>query len=406
MTTAKRIFITTEALSGILLFGVLLLALLFANSSLYPFYRTLLDIDIQVRIGSLDINKPMLLWVNKGLMAIFFFLLTLEIKREALCGELSRPSQIILPVVAAIGGILLPIAIYLLINYQHPETLRGWPIATTTDIAFVLGIVSLLGKRVPPALKTFLVALSIIDDILAIIIIAVITSGKLSLLSIGLTLFGFGVLLMFNLMNITRIAPYVLVGLFIWVCVIKSGMHATLAGIIVALAIPMGDKSDPTRSPLRHLETTLHPWVAFFILPVFVFGNGGVPLTGITLERLLSPVTMGIALGLYLGKTFGVFGAAWLTIKAGYAKLPRGASWGQLFGLSILTGIGFTMSLFLGSLAFHGGEYEYLSRQGILLGSFLSAITGVSVLFLITKKKETKQEEPKTLSIEVNPLEQ
>ncbi len=384
-------FIQLESAGGIILVFVLILAIIIANSPLDTVYNNIVHMPIQIRIGALNIHKPILLWVNDGLMAIFFMLLAMEIKREILDGELSKPSQLSLPVVAAIGGIVVPAGVYLFFNAHNPDTVRGWPIPTTTDIAFTLGVVAILGKRVPQGLKVFLVALSIVDDILAVAIIAVFYTGSLSIVTLMLALAGVIALVIFNLMGVKRVAPYVLVGVLIWVCVLKSGVHATLAGVVVGLCIPYNGSSDRGHSTLRHLEETLHPWVAYFILPFFVFCNGGIALTGIKFSTLITPVPLGILLGLFVGKVVGVFLFSSVLIKAKLSKLPENSNWWQLVGICALTGIGFTMSLFLSSLAFLNTPYEELAKQGIIFGSLLSAALGIGILLLAYKKENIQK---------------
>lgn len=373
-------FIRLEAAAGVLLLIALFLALLIANTPWVHAYDAIIEMPVHIAFGVAKLEKPALLWVNEGFMAIFFLLLSLEIKREFLAGELSNRFQLALPLAGALGGILLPICIYVGMNHGHADQMRGWPIPTTTDVAFMLGIVALLGSRVPVALKVMLVALSIVDDILAIVLIAVVYSHDLSILSILVALFGFMCLVIFNLKNITRITPYVMMGVVIWVAVLQSGVHATLAGVLVGLTIPMQHKDNPQHSPLKHLEKRLHPWVAYGILPLFVFFNGGVPFGGLSLSTFFSAVPMGIAVGLFVGKTVGVFVSCWAAVKSRIAVLPEGVSFRQLLGVSALTGIGFTMSLFLCSLAFSHGPFENLSRQGVLFGSLLSCLFGVAVL--------------------------
>jgi len=328
----------------------------------------------------LKLAKPAILWVNEGLMAIFFMLLALEIKREFMEGELSEISQLVLPFAGAIGGIGVPVLIFVLINHGHALEMRGWPIPTTTDVAFMLGIVALLGKRVPNSLKVMLVALSIVDDIVAIAIIAVSYSHSLSWIAFAVGLIGIVVLIIFNLCNVARIAPYMIVGVIIWVAVLQSGIHATLAGVAIGLLMPMYNKKDKAISPVSTLERRLHPWVAYGVLPLFVLFNGGVSFAGFSWAQLLEPLPLGIGLGLFVGKSVGVFLCCWIALRLKFATLPNGSSYRQLFGASALTGIGFTMSLFLSTLAFANTQYENLSRQGVLVGSLIACIIGVCVL--------------------------
>ncbi len=367
-----------EAAGGVLLMLTAAAALLLSNSPLAWLYDAFLSTPVAVQIGALEINKPLLLWINDGLMAVFFFLVGLEIKRELLEGELSTWNRASLPGLAAIGGMLVPALIYVVFNYSDPEALQGWAIPAATDIAFALGVLALLGSRVPVTLKVFLLALAIIDDLGAIVIIAVFYTADLSLISLAIAGVSSAILIGMNLYGVRRVAPYVLVGVVMWVCVLKSGVHATLAGVVIALTIPL--RVPEGRSPLHQLEHDLHPWVAFFIMPVFAFANAGVSLTGLSLNDLLAPIPLGIALGLFLGKQLGVFGFAWLGIRSGICRLPDGTSWLQIYGVSLLAGIGFTMSLFIGTLAFADPQHAAAVRLGVLSGSILSAIVGYTVL--------------------------
>lgn len=373
-------FISLEATGGVLLFIALFVALAIANSSLDKAYQSLIDTPLHISLGSLRLAKPAILWVNEGLMAVFFMLLALEIKREFVEGELSHISQLTLPFAGAVGGIGLPVLIFVLINHGNTLEMRGWPIPTTTDVAFMLGIVALLGKRVPSSLKVMLVALSIVDDIVAIIIIAVSYSHSLSWIAFAIGLAGIILLVIFNLCNITRIAPYMIVGIIIWVAVLQSGIHATLAGVAIGLLMPMHDKRNRSVSPVSTLERLLHPWVVYGVLPIFVLFNGGVPFSGFNWTKLLEPLPLGIALGLFIGKSVGVFVCCWMVLKLKLATLPSGSNYRQLFGVSALTGIGFTMSLFLSTLAFANTQYENLSRQGVLVGSLIACVMGVCIL--------------------------
>jgi NhaA family Na+:H+ antiporter len=363
--------------SGLLLFAAVL-ALILANSPLSVFYSAFLDTQVTIRVGSLLLDKPLLLWINDGLMAIFFFLVGLEIKRELLLGELSTLKQASLPLVAAIGGIIVPAVIYFAINSSDPPALAGWAIPTATDIAFAVGVLSLLSTRVPPALKVFLLALAIIDDLGAIIIIAIFYTPDLSALALAAASAGLIVLTLLNRRGVYSVAPYVIAGIFVWVCVLKSGVHATLAGVATAFAVPLGSSDGEKRpaSLAEALEESLHPWVIFGVLPLFAFANAGVSLSGVTLEQLTSGVPLGIALGLALGKPLGVLSASFLAIKAGFADKPAGTDWGHLLGAGILAGIGFTMSLFIGILAFPAASNSAEIRLGVLCGSIISAIVG------------------------------
>jgi Na+:H+ antiporter, NhaA family len=380
-------FFALESASGLLLIAAAILAMSINNSPLSFLYNGLLDIPVAVQFGALEIAKPLLLWINDGLMALFFLLIGLEVKREVLEGQLKEPAQLVLPGAAAIGGMLVPALIYWAFNHQVPAAVGGWAIPMATDIAFALGILALLGKRVPVSLKLFLMTLAIIDDLGAIVVIAVFYSSELSTLSLVLAAICISALILMNRMGVNTLSPYLVIGTILWICVLKSGVHATLAGVILALTIPLRPNKNE-RSPLATLEHTLHPWIAFAILPIFAFANAGVPLSGLTLDSFLHPVPLGITAGLLAGKTLGVFGFTWLTIKTGLAKLPEGANWGQVLGLSVLCGIGFTMSLFVGSLAFipDVSEYAGMDRVGILTGSFLAAVIGYLILHLCSGK--------------------
>lgn len=372
-------FMRLDASAGIVLMAVAVIAVIAANSGLAPYYQSFLGTYIRVGVGSFEIAKPALLWINDGLMAIFFFLVGLEIKREVLAGELSSLDKALLPVLAAIGGMAIPGLVFFAINAGTPETLNGWAIPTATDIAFALGILALLGNRVPVALKIFLLAIAIIDDLGAIVIIAVFYTSELSTNALTLSMLGFALAVSLNRMQVRTALPYVLVGLFMWVCVLKSGVHATLAGVLIALTIPM--KAPETEKTLLYrMEKGLHNWVAFLILPVFAFANAGVSLAGISLSDLLQPLPLGIAAGLFLGKQIGVFVFTWGGVKTGLAKLPQGVSLLHVYGVACLTGVGFTMSLFIGSLAFGADETMNAVRLGVISGSILSGLLGFAVL--------------------------
>lgn len=363
-------------------------ALLVSNSSWQGGYQALLQMTAEVRLGQwLVISKPLLIWVNDLWMAVFFFLVGLEIKREMLDGELASVQQALLPAVAALGGMVMPALIYAGINWADPVALKGWAIPAATDIAFALGVLTLLGRRVPPSLKVFLMAVAIIDDLGAILIIAFFYTDQLSVTMLVAAALGSVVLVMLNRAKVMAIGPYVVVGLLIWVFVLKSGVHATLAGVVTALAIPLSDGRGG--SPLRAAEHALHPWVAFLVLPVFAFANAGVSLAGIQFSTLLQTVPLGISLGLLLGKTAGVFGASALLIRCAGAQLPVGASWRQLFGVSVMCGIGFTMSLFIGSLAFEGtsAALDTQLKLGVLLGSLASGVIGSLILVSATETR-------------------
>ncbi|WP_122501163.1 Na+/H+ antiporter NhaA [Pseudomonas viridiflava] len=375
-------FFQLEAAGGLLLIAAAALALIINNSPLSWLYNAFLETPVEARIGALHIAKPLLLWINDGLMALFFLVIGLEVKREVLEGHLSKPSQIVLPGAAAIGGMVVPALIYIALNTGNAEALNGWAIPMATDIAFALGVLALIGKRVPVSLKLFLMTLAIIDDLGAIIVIALVYSSELSQLSLILAAVSIIALIAMNRSGVSRLAPYLLVGLVLWVCVLKSGVHATLAGVVLAFCIPL--RTSSKSSPLLTLEHGLHPWVAYGILPLFAFANAGVSLAGVTMDSFTHSVPLGIAAGLLLGKTIGVFGLTWLAVKTRMASLPKEANWGHVLGVSILCGIGFTMSLFVGSLAFEPGVSAYAGedRMGILTGSILSAIIGYGVMVL------------------------
>ncbi|HYL18029.1 MAG TPA: Na+/H+ antiporter NhaA [Burkholderiales bacterium] len=379
-------FFRLEAAGGVILVIAALVALLWANTPWRELYTDLLHIPVVVQFGALRLDKPLLLWINDALMAVFFLLVGLEIKREVLQGELSSVRQAALPGIAALGGMLGPALIYSLINWGDPVAMRGWPIPAATDIAFALGVLAVLGARAPSTLKIFLLALAIIDDLGAIVIIALFYTEDLSLLSLGLGVTGIAALIVLNLAGVRRIAPYVLVGIFVWICVLKSGVHATLAGVALGFAIPLRGTDREREPPLRRLEHMLHPWVTYGILPVFAFANAGVALTGLSLNSLLEPVTLGVALGLFLGKQLSVFGITWIAVQLGIGRKPAGASWLQLYGMSVLTGIGFTMSLFIGTLAFEAPEYNVAVRLGVLSGSLACGIAGYLVLYLAPRR--------------------
>jgi NhaA family Na+:H+ antiporter len=380
LARGAQAFFQHPAAGGMVLMLAAALALALANSPLAWAYDALLSTPAVIQIGALELNKPLLLWINDGLMAIFFFLVGLEIKREVFEGRLSNGRQAGLPVVAALGGMIVPALIYIALNSGDATALKGWAISAATDIAFALGVLALLGPRVPPALKVFLLALAIIDDLGAIIIIALFYTSKLSLLALAVCGIGIAALAYLNLRNVTRIMPYVLIGLVVWVCVLKSGVHATLAGVAVALFIPLRSTNDEGLSPLKEAEHGLAPWVAFGVMPIFAFANAGVSLQGLSLSDLMAGIPLGIALGLFIGKQLGIMSFVWVGVKLGIARLPDGVTWLQIYGVSMLAGIGFTMSLFIGSLAFSDPEHAAAVRIGVLTGSILSAITGAFVL--------------------------
>ena len=371
-----------EAAPGVLLMLAAVAALVIANSGV-AWYGALLSTPAQIGIGDWKIAKPLLLWINDGLMAIFFLLVGLELKREVLFGALSDRSRIMLPLLAAVGGIVVPSGIYAFINWGDPANLNGWAIPAATDIAFALGILALLGSRVPVALKILLTSVAVIDDLAAIVIIALFYTEQLSMLSLGIGAAVLVGLFALNRAGVTSLGPYLVLGLILWVAVLKSGIHATLAGVALAAFIPASViKGEGLAEKLEH---TLHSWVLFAILPIFAFANAGVEILGLSLQDLLRPVPLGIALGLFVGKQIGIFTTCWAAVRLGLARLPEGLDWRHVYGLACLCGVGFTMSLFIGSLAFEATgspDYAVDDRLGILVGSFLSAIAGALVLGL------------------------
>ncbi|MXP09364.1 Na+/H+ antiporter NhaA [Pseudoblastomonas halimionae] len=377
-TQRLRAFIASESAGGIVLIIAAAIALVIANSAFLGGYQSLLDTPVVFSAGDLvSIDKPLLLWINDGLMALFFFLIGLEVKREIVTGQLRSWKQASLPVYAALGGMIVPALVFVAINSGSPENVRGWAIPAATDIAFALGLLALLGKRVPVALKALLLAIAIIDDIGAIAIIALFYTENMNLAALALALVPAAGMLLLNRAGVARTIPYFLLGAFLWVCVLKSGVHATLAGVITAMFVPIETGKE---RPLERLEHALHPWVAFLILPIFAFANAGVSFAGAGLDALLAPLSLGIAAGLVVGKQIGVFGACWLAAKTGLATIPREVSWRHIYGLACLAGIGFTMSLFIGGLAFIDPAQIDAVKMGVLSGSLISAIIGMVVL--------------------------
>jgi Na+:H+ antiporter, NhaA family len=392
--SALREFLKLESASGILLVVAGALAMVAANTPLADWYEALLATHFKVQFGELALDKPLVVWVNDLLMAIFFLLVGLEIKREVVTGELSDASRVALPAVAALGGMIVPAGIYAAINWHDPVGITGWAIPSATDIAFALGVLSLFGERVPIGLKVFLMTLAVLDDLGAIVIIALFYTSSLSVTALAFAGLAVATLLALNRLGVRRIAPYVLVGSVLWLCVLKSGVHATLAGVVTALFIPARDALDPEHPPLKRLEHSLHPWVAFGILPVFAFSNAGVHLEGLTPRDLLQPIPLGIVLGLFIGKQVGVFGFAWAAVRSGMAKLPSGVNLRQVYGAAVLCGVGFTMSLFIGMLAFEnsaGGEAVLNDRLGIVVGSMLSAVVGYFVLSIVLPRPRSSE---------------
>ena len=384
-------FLKMESAAGLLLMFAALVAIVCANSPLQSLYALFLDVPVEIRVGPLEIAKPLLLWINDGLMAVFFFLVGLELKRELVEGELSERKNVVLPGVGAIGGMLIPAGVYAYFNSGDPVAMQGWAIPAATDIAFALGVLALLGSRVPTSIKIFLTSLAIFDDIGAIVIIAIFYTSKISLPALGIAAACIIVLLQLNRRNTTSKSPYLLVGAIMWIATLKSGVHATLAGVIVAMFIPIRSKQDPSISPLKSLEEDLHSIVAFFVLPVFAFANAGINLQGVGMAQVMHAVPTGIAAGLFVGKQVGIFGLCWLAVKLGLASLPRGVNWLALYGTAALCGIGFTMSLFIGSLAFEetGVNLLFDERLGIIIGSLASGIVGYVVLRFALKPAAT-----------------
>ncbi len=372
-------FVQHESAAGLLLMATALLAMLVANSAWSAHYQALLQVPVMVQVAEFGIHKPLLLWINDGLMAIFFLLVGLELKREWLVGDLADTSQVVLPALAALGGMVMPAVVYVAINAHDASALRGWAIPAATDIAFALGILSLLGSRVPLSLKVFLTSLAIFDDVGAIVIIALFYTADLSLQALSVAGVAVLVLAVLNRQRVMHTTPYLWVGLVLWVAMLKSGVHATLAGVLIALFIPMQRQDNLGESPLRRLEHNLHPWVTYLVLPIFAFANAGLNLRDLDVPQLLHHVTLGVAAGLFLGKQVGVMLCCWVAIRLGWAKLPKGATWLSLYGIAVLTGVGFTMSLFIGGLAFVG-ETPFDERLGIVLGSLLSGAVGYGVL--------------------------
>ncbi|MCT8646406.1 Na+/H+ antiporter NhaA [Glaesserella parasuis] len=381
-----RKFLQLESASGILLLAFAMLAMLFANTPLKDLYFDFLSMPVSIQIGLFSIHKPLLMWVNDGFMAVFFVLIGLEVKREMMVGAISSYQRAIFPAIGALGGMIVPALVFTLINSDSPEFQQGWAIPMATDIAFALGVLGLLGKRVPFALKIFLLALAIIDDLGAIVVIAIFFSHELSTTALISAVIAITALIIMNRMRVTAICAYMVVGLILWASVLKSGVHATLAGVIIGFCVPLKGKNG--EEPLAHFEHILAPWCSFVILPLFAFSNAGVSLAGTSLSTLFSPLTMGVALGLLVGKTLGVFSFSFLAVKLGIAQLSEGINFKQIFAVSVLCGIGFTMSMFLAGLAFGGdeadGQFISLARLGILIGSGISAVLGYYLLKLCT----------------------
>lgn len=375
-----KAFFELEAAGGIVLAVAAILAMIVANSPLHDLYHAFIHAPVSVQIGNFSIDKDAHHWINDGLMAVFFFLVGLELKREALIGELSDIKQILLPAVCAIGGMIFPALIYAAFNYDNSISMQGWAIPTATDIAFAIGVLSLLGDKVPNSLKVFLVSIAIFDDLGAIIIIALFYTSELSLVSLGVAAVCLPLLFLLNRMNVVRLTPYFMIGLVLWAAMLKSGVHATLAGVLLAFFIPLRNKNDPEHSPLEELEHDLHNTVAFGILPLFAFANAGISLAGTSINSLFHGVPLGIAVGLLVGKQIGVMLPFLIAIKLKLAAAPKNTTLMQVYGVSLLCGIGFTMSLFVSGLAFGGIPEDYDPRLGIILGSVVSGVIGYFVL--------------------------
>ena len=383
-------FFDSEISGGIVLMVAAVAAMIVANSSLHPYYDGALSSYFTVQLGENGLSKPLILWINDGLMAVFFLLVGLELKHELMEGKLKNPRDVVLPGMAAVGGMLMPALIYFALNISSPETHSGWAIPAATDIAFALGILALVGDRVPSSLKVFLLTLAILDDLGAILIIAFFYTAELHLDYLFLALIPLAIMFYLNRSGIHRIAPIILLGAVLWVLVLKSGVHATLAGVITAFFIPIKDKWG--KSPLHSLEHALSPYVFFLIVPIFAFANAGVVLSGVTLADVFSPLPLGIALGLILGKQIGVFGMTWALVKLGIARKPFGATWLHIYGVAARAGIGFTMSLFIGAMSFEDAFYMNEVRIGVLSGSVISAIIGFTVLRLAPSEEDNKED--------------
>lgn len=375
-----KAFFELDAAGGIVLAIAAVLAMIVANSPLHDLYHAFIHAPVSVQIGNFSIDKDAHHWINDGLMAVFFFLVGLELKREALIGELSDIKQILLPAVCAVGGMVFPALIYMAFNHGDSVSMQGWAIPTATDIAFAIGVLSLLGDKVPNSLKVFLVSIAIFDDLGAIIIIALFYTSELSLVSLGVAAVCLPLLFLLNRMNVVRLTPYFMIGLVLWAAMLKSGVHATLAGVLLAFFIPLRNKKDPEHSPLEELEHDLHNTVAFGILPLFAFANAGISLAGTSISSLFHGVPLGIAAGLFIGKQIGVMLPFILAVKLKLAAAPKNTTIMQIYGVSLLCGIGFTMSLFVSGLAFGGIPEGYDPRLGIILGSLVSGVIGYLIL--------------------------
>ena len=381
-----RDFLKFEASGGILLGLAAIMALVMKNSVLSGFYDDFLNIPVVIQISQFIINKPLLIWINDGLMAIFFLLVGLEVKREILEGQLSKYEHISLPAIAAIGGIAVPALIYSYVNWGDDSAMKGWAIPAATDIAFALGVLSMLGNRVSETLKICLVTIAILDDLAAIVIIAIFYTDKISFFALTAGTVTTVTLITLNLRGVTALSPYIILGIILWSCLLKSGVHATLAGVLLAFCIPLRAKNKLGESPARSLEYSLHKWVAYAILPIFAFTNAGVSLEGLSLHLLMQPMAVGIAAGLFFGKQIGIMGFTVLGVALKLCKLPEGVNWKQYYGMALITGIGFTMSLFIGTLAFDDLKHQTTVRLSVLLGSGLSGLFGYLLLYTTSEK--------------------
>lgn len=377
-------FIKLESSAGIILFTTALLAIVIDNSFLSIYYEKFLEFPLAIKVGPYELSKHMIHWINDGLMTIFFFMVGLEIKKEIIQGELNSPSKIFLPAFAALGGMIVPALVFTLFNMNNEFSLRGWAIPTATDIAFSLGILSLLGSRMPLSLKIFLTALAIFDDMGAIIVIALFYNSDISLFALFISLLFLGILFVMNRMNVKVLSLYLTIGLLLWLSVLNSGVHATLSGVMLALLIPI--------DAVKGLDKKLHPWVGYFVLPLFAFANAGVSFDDLPngVANLFSPVFLGISLGLLFGKLVGVFATTFMAVKLGFVKMPTNAKWSQVFGIALVCGVGFTMSFFVGTLAYPTGSnelpYDAWVRLGVIFGSLISGSLGYLVLRLTTKE--------------------
>jgi NhaA family Na+:H+ antiporter len=381
-----RDFMETESASGMIMIIFALLAIMCANSPLSGMYKQVVSVPVSFGFGDNIATEPLKNWVKDILMVFFFLVIGLELKREMREGFLSKRDQIILPLMAAVGGMAVPALIFYILNSSNPENLHGWAIPSATDIAFALAILTMLGKGIPPAIKIFLLAVAIFDDLGAILVIAAFYNTGLAAIPLLMAAIGIITLALFNRLRVAAITPYMFVGIFLWFCFYHSGIHTTLAGVIIGLMIPMRDADEPSRSPLNHCMHLLHPWVSFLVLPVFAFTSAGVDLKGLSLSDFAAPLPLGIAMGLFIGKQLGIFSVAWVLIKSGIVNMPDAASWRHIYAVSIIAGIGFTMSLFIGMLAFHDAHMQEMVKVGVISGSLLCIIWGAIVLRLPHKK--------------------